>query len=507
FGCLYAGAIAVPAYPPNPMRLDRTLPRLQRIVSDAQPRVALTTEPILAMTSFVFTQAPDLAALQWLPSDTIAAGAENGWVEPDVGTDTLAFLQYTSGSTQAPRGVMLTHGNLMHNFTLASQAFGLARNEIGVIWLPPYHDMGLIGGILQPVYIGATCVLFSPLSFLQRPFRWLDAVSRYKATVSGGPNFAYDLSARKVTPDQLSGLDFSHWRVAFNGAEPVRKDTMDRFAEAFAPCGFQPQAFYPCYGLAEATLIVSGGSQSDLPVVFAVEKGTLEQNRPVEVAEDDPDAQLLVGCGKTLGEQTVLIVDPDSLIPRPDGEVGEIWVKGPSIAQGYWNNDEETARTFGAYLADGSDGPFLRTGDLGLLRDGELFVTGRIKDLIIIDGLNHYPQDIEYTVENLHPAMRPGCSAAFSVPVDGNERLVVAAEVRKQYKPLTADADTSKGMWLDAEDLKKKIRRAITENHDLRTYDIVLLKAGTIPKTSSGKIQRHTTRAAYLAETLEIWDA
>jgi len=506
FGCLYAGAIAVPAYPPNPMRLDRTLPRLQALVADSQAKLALTTQPILALANLVFAQAPDLATMHWLASDTITNGKEDAWSEPVIAAETLAFLQYTSGSTQAPRGVTLTHGNLIHNLSLISYAFGITPEDTGVIWLPPYHDMGLIGGILQPVYRSIPVILLSPLAFLQRPMRWLRAVSHYKGSVSGGPNFAYDLCVRKATPEDIATLDLSHWQVAFNGAEPIRKVTLERFAETFAPAGFHPEAFYPCYGLAEATLIVSGGDRVTPPVVRALRRGEIQRNHGSDDANGSGDVQYMVSSGRTLPDQTIVITNPETFVSCPAGVVGEIWVKGPSVAQGYWNNEVETERTFGARLADNGDGPFLRTGDLGLMRDGELFVTGRIKDLIIIDGLNHYPQDIEQTMEALHPALRPGCSAAFSVSLDGSEHLVVTLEVRKQYKPVTADADTSRGFWLDAADIKNQIRRSIAKNHDLRVHDIILLQAGTIPKTSSGKVQHHATLAAYLADTLVRWD-
>ena len=498
FGCLYAGVTAVPAYPPDPARLKRTLPRLQTMVADAQAAVALTTAPILSMSQFLFDEAPDLGDLQWLATDTIADGVEDGWQEPAVTHDTLAFLQYTSGSTRTPRGVMLSHGNLLCNLALISQAFDFASDDVGMIWLPPYHDMGLIGGILQPVYRCLYCILMSPLAFLQRPFRWLQAVSRYKATISGGPNFAYDLSVRKVTPEQRATLDLSHWRTAFNGAEPVRPETMERFAATFESCGFRQEVFYPCYGLAEATLIVSGGLKAAPPVIHTVQGTALEQSRVVAASAGDEDARALVGCGQNLAGQRIVIVDPESLTQCLPDQIGEIWVSGPSIAQGYWNRPEETEHTFRAYLAGTGEGPFLRTGDLGFLNDGELFIAGRLKDLIIVDGLNHYPQDIERTVEQCHPAVRPGCSAAFSIEADGREQVVVVAEVADRRK-------LARHQPLDAGELTREIRRAVAAQHDLRVYDVTLLKARTVPKTSSGKIQRHACRAGYLAGTLDTF--
>ena len=497
FGCLYAGVIAVPAYPPNPMRLDRTLPRLQAIVRDADARVALTTEPILQMAPFVFAQAPDLAAMQWIATDTIGNEQADAWKKPDIGAEDLAFLQYTSGSTQTPRGVMLAHANLLHNLELIRQAFELVTAEdIGVIWLPPYHDMGLIGGLLEPIYNLMRVILMSPIAFLQRPVRWVQAISKYQATVSGGPNFAYDLVARKITPEQLAQLDLSRWNMAFNGAEPIRPATLKRFAEVFAPAGFRYDAFYPTYGLAEGTLITTGGRRNDPPILH---------DFPADVLSGDPrDAgktTTLVGCGVSLGDQTTLIVDPESFEVLSEGQVGEIWVKGGSVARGYWRNPEATEATFNAFTADGQ-GPFLRTGDLGIVMDGQFFIAGRIKDLIIIDGRNHYPQDIEFTVEKAHPAIRPGCTAAFSVDTDEGEQLVIVTEVRKQYKPRAGDDPFD----LEPEALRQAIRKAVSEAHELRVHDILFLPAGEIPKTSSGKIQRYAARKGYLAGSFPRWD-
>src|SRR2546423_522199 len=392
FGCLYAGLIAVPAYPP---RLNRPLIALETIVTDAQATIALTTTPILASAERWLVHTPTLKALTWLTTDTISSDHLETWHDPAINCDSLAFLQYTSGSTTKPRGVMLTHNNLLYNSALIHQCFELTPESRGASWLPPYHDMGLIGGILQPLYGGFPVTLMSPLAFLQSPFRWLQAISHTKATVSGGPHFAYDLCVRKITPEQRTMLDLSSWNVAFTGAEPIRYETLERFATAFAPCGFRGETFYPCYGLAEATLIVAGGKRTEPPVIKKFEAAGLEQKRAVEVQIEDGATKVLVGCGHTLPKQTIVIVDPESLTRCPDNHIGEIWVSGPSIAQGYWNRSEETERTFRARLADTGEGPFLRTGDLGFLQDGELFVTGRLKDLIIIRGHNYYPQDIE----------------------------------------------------------------------------------------------------------------
>jgi acyl-CoA synthetase (AMP-forming)/AMP-acid ligase II len=335
--------------------------------------------------------------------------------------------------------------------------------------------------------------------------RWLQVISHYRSHVSGGPNFAYDLCIRKVTPEQRATLDLSSWRVAFNGAEPVRPTTLVRFAEAFASCGFRPEAFYPCYGLAEATLFVTGGLHDAPPVLRTVDATALAQDRVVVAAEQrdavQPGAErrIVVGCGRPWVDEQVLIVDLASLTPALPGRVGEIWVRGSSVTGGYWQRPEETQQTFGARLANSGEGPFLRTGDLGFIQDGELFVTGRLKDLIIIDGLNHYPQDIELTVEQSHPAVRPGCSAAFSVEADGQEQLVVIAEL------LDKERLAVHGMVFTPDAVVRAIRRAVLAQHDLRIHDIVLLKPGAIAKTSSGKIQRRVSRADYLAGALAVW--
>jgi acyl-CoA synthetase (AMP-forming)/AMP-acid ligase II len=393
---------------------------------------------------------------------------------------------------------MLTHANLLHNLELIRQAFELVTAEdIGVIWLPPYHDMGLIGGLLEPIYNLMRVVLMSPIAFLQRPVRWVQAISKYKATVSGGPNFAYDLVARKITPEQLEQLDLSNWNMAFNGAEPIRLATLERFTEVFGLVGFKQEAFYPTYGLAEGTLIVTGGRRAE-PPVFREFPTQVLSGRP----EDADKSTVLIGCGVSLGDQKTLIVDPDTGRVLPDGQVGEVWLQGGSVAQGYWDNPEATEATFHARLENG-DGPFLRTGDLALTVDGEFFIAGRIKDLIIIDGRNHYPQDIEFTVEQIHPAIRPGCTAAFSIDDEDGEQLVIVTEIRKQYKPVSGSDEPNA---LDPEELRQLIRKAVSEKHELRVHDIVFLLAGEIPKTSSGKIQRYAARQGYLAGTLNTWD-
>jgi acyl-CoA synthetase (AMP-forming)/AMP-acid ligase II len=490
FGCLYASVVAVPAYPPRP---NQNMSRLQAIVSDAQATVALTTTSLLGNIESRFAENPEFPKLQWLATDNIVGNQAQAWHEPDIQGSHLAFLQYTSGSTGTPKGVMVSHSNLLHNSALIQKSFADTPNSQGVSWLPPYHDMGLIGGVLQPLYVGAPMILMPALAFMQKPLRWLKAISSFKATTSGGPNFAYDLCIRKITPEQRANLDLSSWEVAFTGAEPIRAETLEQFARTFADCGFRKEAFHPCYGMAETTLIVSGSMKSTPPIVRYIDGEALEQNQVVaSIGEQEGTTRAIVGCGKSL-EEKILIVDPESLTPRPDNQVGEIWVHGPTVAGGYWNRPDLTQQAFHAYLANTGEGPFLRTGDLGFLQDGELFVTGRLKDVIIIRGQNHYPQDIELTVEKSHPALRPGCGAAFTVEVKGEERLVIVQEVERTYL-----------RKLNVNEVVGNICQAVASEHSLQVYAAVLVKTGSIPKTSSGKIQRYACRSGFLSGSLNV---
>jgi natural product biosynthesis luciferase-like monooxygenase protein len=486
FGCLYAGAIAVPLYPP---RQNKSISRIAAIIADAKPSIALTSSQILSRIMSMPSMPANIGSMRWLSFEEEMREAEGGWEEGGVTADTLAFLQYTSGSTGVPKGVMLSHRNLLHNSSLLSHSFQYTPESYCVSWLPVYHDMGLIGGVLQPLYGGFPCTLLSPASFLQRPLRWLEAISRHQATISGGPNFAYELCVRKISPEQRSSLDLSSWKTAFNGAESVRAETLNRFAETFAPCGFRRQAFFACYGLAEATLIVSGSKNADPPVIKQFQIGGLKENRAIENASENDGTRQLVGCGESLPGTKVVIANPETLRRCSPGEVGEVWVSGGSVAQGYWNRPEDTAHTFGAFTSDTIEGPFLRTGDLGLLQDGELFITGRLKDMIIIRGVNHYPQDLELTVEGAHPSLRPGCGAAFSVDVEGEERLVVVQEIDRHQSDTGAIIEV--------------VRRNVAEEHELYPLAVILIKPGSLPKTSSGKIERYSCRAAFLDGTLE----
>lgn len=493
-GCLYAGVIAVPAYPP---RRNQSLVRLQSIIANAEAAVVLTTADLRSTLLERSDEEFRFQAAQCVATDSLPESLAQAWFQPDLQSQSLAFLQYTSGSTGDPKGVMVSHGNLLHNSAMIDRCFGHSQQSRGMIWLPPYHDMGLIGGILQPLYADFPVTLMAPVDFLQKPMRWLQAISRDRATTSGGPNFAYDLCCRKATPEQIAALDLSCWEVAFTGAEPVRAETLEEFARTFEPCGFRPEAFYPCYGMAESTLIITGGAKTALPQVCRVEGMALEQNRVVSAQPHQEDARDLVGCGQAHLGQRIAIVHPETLKPCALNQVGEIWVSGDSVAQGYWNQSELTTRDFRARLADsesnGETQYYLRTGDLGFIRDNELFITGRLKDVIIIRGQNHYPQDIELTVERSHSALRPGCGAAFTVDHKGAERLIVVHEVER-----------SALRRLEVQPVVNSIRQAVAAQHGLDLFAVVLVKTGSIPKTSSGKIRRRACRSEFLANALEV---
>ena len=486
-GCLYAGVVAVPVYPP---RANRSIERLLAIVADAGASFALTTKSIQEQIASKFAEQNATENLQFIATDTFKLDLGIQWHAPEITPDDLAFLQYTSGSTGKPKGVMVSQGNLMANSNAIRHCFGNHREHTLVSWLPPYHDMGLIGSIIQPVYVGSSMYLMAPVTFLQRPYRWLQAISKYRGQTNGGPNFAYDLCVEKITPEQKATLDLSCWELAFSGAEPVRAETLDRFSEYFRECGFRRQAFYPCYGMAESTLMITGSRRDAEPVVGSFELKNLEENQAVNTL-DSESSITLVSSGSNTPEQKLVIVEPETSSQCPDSKVGEIWVKSASVAQGYWHRPELSANSFDGVLADTHERGWLRTGDLGFLQDGELFVTGRLKDLIIIRGRNYYPQDIELTVDHAHEAIRAGNVAAFAVEVAGEERLVVTPEIKRTSL-----------RKLDVDSVTKAIRRAVAENHELQIHAIVLLKTGSIPKTSSGKIQRHACQAGYLDGSL-----
>jgi 8-amino-7-oxononanoate synthase len=486
-GCLYAGATAIPAYPP---RRNRYMSRIDAISDDAQAKAALTVADVGDRVQSLLKEAPSLQAAMWIATDQIPDSAADSWEPPTFEDSSLAVLQYTSGSTGNPKGVMLSHSNLIHNCRLIVGSFEANSNTVGLSWLPTYHDMGLVGGVLMPLFIGRPNVLISPMSFLQKPVRWLRGITKYNVTISGGPNFAYDLCVDKITDEELEGLDLSSWLVAFNGAEPIRSTTLNAFIARFASVGFRSEAYYPCYGMAETTLIVTGSYRQEPPIIRAFDGKALDEHRVVPAAVDEEGARELVGCGHVLPDEEVIIVDPESRKRLPEHQVGEVWVRSQSVGQGYWNKPEITNETFRATTSRGDTG-YLRTGDLGFMDDGELFVTGRLKDLIIVRGVNRYPQDIEQTVERTDPRLQAGAAAAFAVDLNGRECLIVMAEVeRARHK------DWSKVI--------QAIRGSVTREHELPPDVITLVRFGSMPKTSSGKIQRHACRAAFFEDSLPV---
>ncbi|MDA8697682.1 aminotransferase class I/II-fold pyridoxal phosphate-dependent enzyme [Rhodopirellula sp.] len=486
FACHAAGAIAVPAYPP---RRNRKASRIRSIVVDSDARWALSTQSVVDLLKGDQPH-DDLIGVQLLGTDSPEMRDISKWRRPKLQDSSLAVLQYTSGSTGSPKGVMLNHANLIANSELIREGFQPAAGTVGMSWLPTYHDMGLVGGILMPLYIGRVDVLTSPMTFLQRPLRWLQAITKYGVTVSGGPNFAYQLCVDKIPDDELRGLDLSTWDIAFNGAEPIRSSTLESFCERFEPYGFRRGALLPCYGMAETTLIVTGGPSETRPVLTNFDGSKLEEKKVRLVDASHEQARKLVGCGAVLTGETVSIVDPQTHRVLDGDEIGEIWVQSPSVGVGYYQRKEATERTFNAFTDQGQ-GPFLRTGDLGFLYDGQLYVSGRLKDMIIVRGVNRYPQDIEETVERASEVVQAGSVAAFAMDYEGREQLVVVAETVR-IRDIDWDANL------------QAIRRAVTEEHELPPDAIYLVRNSSVPKTSSGKIQRHACLHAVRDGDLKI---
>lgn len=490
FGCLYGGVTAVTAYPLDPARLSRTLSRLQGIIHDAQPVVAFTTADSLRLIEELCLEHPDLNRVLWKATETIPDSLCADWRQDIINPDALAVLQYTSGSTAAPKGVMLSHRNILENERMIQETRGNSESSTFVAWIPLAHDWGLINSVFQPLYVGARSVLMTTEAFLQKPARWLRTISRYTDVTSGGPNFAYELCASKLTPDDCEGLDLTNWNQAGVAAGPVYPATLRQFANTFGPWGFRREAFYCGYGLAEATVLVSATERFHEPRVLSIESASLEQNEVVADPPEGSDVSYFVSCGKAPTGQKVVIVDPNTRTEALPGHVAEIWVSGSNVAQGYWDNLEETDNTFRACMSDTHEGPFLRTGDLGFIHNEELFVTGRLKDLIIIRGRNLHPQDIELTAERSHKSLRPGCAVAFSTQTANEERLAIVAELRNSHQANT-------------EEIIRMIRRGVAETHGVIAHAVALVRAGSVPKTSSGKLQRQACRASYIAGVLD----
>jgi acyl-CoA synthetase (AMP-forming)/AMP-acid ligase II len=488
FGCQLARLIAVPMM----------MPRRQS-ARDSSAGIMANCQPAVALTNSAFAIRKDLQArflgerIQWLSVDLTPVEPEAADLpEPD--PQDIAFLQYTSGSTSEPKGVAVSHANLLANLEMIRISLGTTRQSTYVNWVPLYHDMGLILNALEAFYVGALCVLMAPNAFMQRPLNWLRAIHHYRAEVGCSPNFGFDLCVSRYRADQMQGVDLSSWKVALNGAEPVHAETIRRFAETFAGHGFDRNAAFPAYGMAEATLLIAGGRRGAGRVTRTVSRSRL-QAHAVEAPIDQADVQTLVGCGRALVNERIVIVDPDRCMRLAADQVGEIWASGPNVARHYWRNAEASKVNLSAQIAGADDGTnWLRTGDLGLLDEsGELFITGRIKDLVIIRGINHYPQDIEHTVQALHPGLRQNCGAAFSVPDEGGEEtLVIVQEIERTERNR-----------IDPAEMKEIIRAGVTDQHELFARHIALIRPGALPKTTSGKIQRSRARMLWLERHFE----
>lgn len=485
WACLRAGMVAVPTYPPAD---PRTRSRLLEIVADAEACAVLTSSRILGRIRWLKWLVGSFRRMQWHALEDLLQ--ENTSPLPETAETDLALLQYTSGSTARPRGVMLTHAQIYANIRALAEPWQLLppMPEHFVIWLPLYHDMGLMAGVIFPLYIRASVSLLSPLYFLQKPHRWLLALSETQGTISAAPNFAYDLCVRKISPEQLQGLDLSHWRVTLNGAEMIQAETLQRFSALLKDCGFQSRCFYNAYGLAESTVFVTGGNPGHPPQIQGFDSHALSQHR----IQPDPAGRLLVGLGHPWSDTRLAIVDSETGRRCAHDQVGEIWVQGSSVGSGYWKRPKETQHIFRARLADAPDqGFWLRTGDLGFIWQGQLYFTGRLKELIIRQGQNYAPQTIERAVQQASTWFRTGCGAAFSVG-EFPERLVLVQEVRR-------------GCDLSAQELEQLARQALAEKEGLSLDDLVLVTAGSLPKTSSGKLQRRLIQSLYDKGKLSLW--
>lgn len=497
FACLMAGVVAVPMMPP---RRNANHDASAAIMADCAPRLALSSaadsDPRGTLRERLAERGIRHLPIALAPEPVAAAGPLRGATE-------LAFLQYTSGSTSTPKGVMVSHRNLLDNLEMMRARLGNHADSAHVSWIPLYHDLGLIMNLLQPIYLGAPCVLMTPSGFMHRPLNWLRAIHDHRAEVAAAPNFAYDLCVDRFRPEQMDGIDLSGWKIALNGAEPVRAATLERFAATFAPYGFDAGAMRPAYGLAEATLLVSAARRGAEARIREVSSGGLKAGR-IALPDHAGDAARIASCGSAMDGLSLAIVDPETRRRLPAGRIGEIWIQASSVACGYWQRPAESDATFRARIEpepDGGaaeDGTWLRTGDLGHLdADGELYIAGRLKDVMIVRGVNHYPQDIEATVAASHPSLRRDHGAAFAITDDqGAERIVVVQEVERTQRHALSEAEVTSA-----------VQAAVVNNHDVALHRIVLIRPGTLPKTTSGKIQRGLARRRWLDGALEPWSA
>lgn len=493
YGCLLAGMVAVPLYPP---RRNIKSDRILSVAQSCQSSVALTTQSELENIQASWSEQNSLdLSLKFYATDSLALTSQSLTSCPDIDPSLPAFLQYTSGSTGSPKGVIITHSNIVANVTYLSLKAGGTKEDIFVNWLPLFHDLGLITAVLWPVYLGAPSTLMAPATFVRNPVIWLKAISQYRGSMCGAPNFAYELCTNKISAVELSGLDLSSWRVAYNAAEPVRAETLNSFSEYFSGCGFKPEAFYPGYGMAEATVFITGGDSFVSPTQLTVNKKILAEHKLELINEDDSNAIKIVACGSALSPHDVRIVDPETNCELPNGSVGEIWFSGPSVSPGYWGLAELSKDTFNQKIVgqDAGVNSYLKTGDLGVMYAGDLFVTGRIKDLIILRGKNYYPQDIEMSVTDAHFSLKKGACAAFSLSENNVEQLIVVVEVEREYF-----------RTVNVDDVISAVRQCVSLEHEVNVDRVVLLKPYKIPVTSSGKIQRKKTRELLLQGELDI---
>lgn len=487
YGCFFAGMIGVPAYPP---KRNKPNERFTAILQNAEPSIILTTFNIREDLQTNFTKIGLVGGEKILAFEDVLPKMAEDWVDPEIIGESIALVQYTSGSTGNPNGVMVSHANIIHNSECIRRSFGFDKSLVGVNWLPNFHDMGLIGCLIQPAYLAATNVIIPPLKFLQNPLNWFKNMTKYRATNAGGPNFAYEYCANKIDSSEIKNIDLSSVSTMFCGSEPIRKETLDTFSDKFKSASFKEKQFYPCYGLAESVLIVTGGDNKEAPNYLSVDSKSLEENKVILSTNKD-ESRIITACGYPWLGMCVLIVNPETSTPSPVGEIGEIWVKGPSVAKGYWNDKQNTEKTFNAFISGTEDGPYLRTGDFGFIYEGQLYVSGRMKDLIIIRGSNFYPNDIEHSAENSNPALRQNACAAFSTDIDGEEKLLIVMEVERTHM-----------CEMNEEQVFEDIREAVFAGHGIQPHAITLIRTGSILKTSSGKIQRFALRKAWLRQEL-----